>query len=269
MSRTRIRDFLVATVSTLTLCAVAGQPAVAEEPIKHYILIALGETTDVLVLDRWYLNHHAPETLQRTRRAQTRYVSYRTYALTSDERARFRAVTGRMTEIGFDSLATFRAGFTPEARARVTMTPTPTELGDAMEVISVTIPDQPDIVVKEGAAAERPQPYFRWILFVDYPDSADAAAGDAWLERLVARVAGGREQVRRAYVYRGVREENPYQRVVELWVDDRVAWRAAVVGDTLAEAAPWGGDLFDLDIRSAFIGERPDLNFLTRELATP
>jgi hypothetical protein len=269
MGRTRNRGFLVATVSTMSLCAGGLQVAEAAEPIKHYIMIDLGEATDVLVLDRWYLNHHAPETLQRTRRAQTRYVSYRTYAQSSEERARFRAVTGRMTEIGFDSLATFRAGFTPEARARVTMTPTPPELGDAMEVISVTIGDQPDIFVKEGAAEERSKPYFRWILFVDYPEDADAAAGDAWLERLVARVAGGREQVRRAYVYRGVREENPYQRVVELWFDDRAAWRAAVVGDALAEAAPWGGDLFALDIRSAFIGERPDLNFLTRELATP
>lgn len=36
-----------------------GQPAGAAGPIQHYILIDLGPSTDVLVLDRWYLDHHA------------------------------------------------------------------------------------------------------------------------------------------------------------------------------------------------------------------
>src|SRR5574341_916553 len=68
--------------------SAAPQPAVDPEktgPIKHYIMIEMLNGVDLLLLDRWYITYHAPETLRRTERRQTKYATFRTYALSPDE----------------------------------------------------------------------------------------------------------------------------------------------------------------------------------------
>jgi len=281
-ARARGVGMAVLALAVLSTQACATEPAapvatgsstgssqvINDAAIKHYIMVDLDETTDVLVLDRWYITHHAPETLTRTGRAQTQYQTSRTYALAPDTAARWRATRGRMTHIGFDSMASFRAGLTPDARARVTMTPPPAELAAGMTVTSVTIAQSPDVALKDDAADTKETPYFRWVLFLNYPDGVDVGSGDAWLEQALAEGLGPRADVRRIFLYRGVRASNPYARVVEVWFDDRRAWRAAVDDAALDVAAPWGGSLSDLDLRSAFIGERPDIDFMT-QMRTP
>lgn len=260
-----------ATLSALFTVAGAAfaQDEPTPAPIQHYIMVDIAPTTDVLVLDRWYITHHAPETLARTERAQTEYVSYRTYAVASERAERFHAVHGRMTEIGFESMAAFRAGLTPEARARVEITPPASELRMGMTVLAVTIPEAPDVVIADFEPEPREVPYFRWIMFLNYPDDADEADADAWLESHIADTFVSEEGARRAYLYRGVRGTNPFSRVVELWFDDRAAWRAATDAELDGEAAPWGGGLLDLDLRSAFIGEQPDLDFMIEQRVSP
>lgn len=265
-----LRSFVTAFLASGALSfAAAAQEASPEAAIQHYIMIDIAPTTDVLVLDRWYVTHHAPETLQRTERAQTNYVSYRTYATAPERAERFHAVHGRMTEIGFASMAVFRAGVTPQARARVEVTPPPPELRQGMTVLAVTIPETPDVVIADFEPEARDVPYFRWIMFLNYPDDAEEVDADAWLEAHLTDVFATAAGVRRAYIYRGVRGTNPFSRVVEIWFDDRAAWRAVADGAFGGAEAPWGSGLFDLDMRSAFIGDRPDLDFMTEARVSP
>lgn len=270
------RMFLKSVFSIFAFCVNTNLVSASElgsQPIKHYIMIDLSEGTDTLVLDRWYVEKHAPETLTRTQGVQTRYQSYRTYQLNHDEQARFHAVHGRMSEIGFENMKSFLAGSTPKARARVKMTPAPHELAANMKNTVMTIPDQASYIIAEKPMPTKQTPYFRWVIFMSYPSGVDLKRGDEWMNDLVTQSPS----TRLAYIYNPVRKQRrkpdakgeAFTRVVEVWFEDRAGWKKAIADGEFAGKAPWGDTLLDMNIRSAFISERADLDFLTNDRVTP
>ncbi|MEZ6023629.1 MAG: hypothetical protein R3C16_09535 [Hyphomonadaceae bacterium] len=268
----------LAAAALLTLGAIARADAQTDAPIQHYIMIDLQDGADLLALDRWYINHHAPETLARTERAQTRYVSYRTYRLADEEYQRFNAVRGRMTHIGFASLKAFRAGVTPAARARVAVTPLPPAVAAGFSTETVTMRAAPTRMFKDEPTPERATPYFRWIAFMRAPEGVEASVFDAWVNDQLAPSLAQAEQAKRVMLFAridalpGARGDGaPYTHVLEVWYESRADWRAATAGlDNLAQAAPWGGAAFpNMPLRSAFIGERPDLDFMSEAPVAP
>src|SRR5262245_30559253 len=63
--------------------AAATAPRAAAGPgdvaVKHYIPIRLKPGMDQLVLDRWYMTYHAPQTRRAYKAWQRNYVSFRSY----------------------------------------------------------------------------------------------------------------------------------------------------------------------------------------------
>ena len=96
--------------------------------------------THLLLLDRWYITYHAPETLQRTQRRQTKYVTFRTYALPPEAAKAMNMWQGRMTEIGFASLADFNKGWVNIEEERKKITLPKGELRGGSRNETVTIP---------------------------------------------------------------------------------------------------------------------------------
>ncbi|MBI1760737.1 MAG: hypothetical protein HYR56_04800 [Acidobacteria bacterium] len=249
------------------------QPALDPEktgPIRHYIMIDLLNGADLLLLDRWYITYHAPETLQRTQSRQTRYATFRTYALPPEEAKAMNMWQGRLTEIGFASLADFNKGWVNIEEERKKITLPKGELRGGFRNETVTIPLKPNEVFVEQPTPAKDNPYFRWIFFYAYPDGVSETVGEQWFHAVLAKELAARAGVKRFVTYRSVRSTGKWNRVAELWFDSRNEWKKAVYDARGAFTKPaWGGEFPFLKFQSTFIGENPDLDFLTGKQAIP
>jgi hypothetical protein len=113
-------------------------------------------------------------------------------------------------------------------------------------------------------------PYFRWIFFYEYPEGVSVEAGEKWFREVFARELTARPGVKRFVTYRSVRGAQKWNRVAELWFDSRSEWKKAVY-DHLGEFTKpaWGGTFPFMKFQSTFIGENPDVDFLTEKQAIP
>ena len=249
------------------------RPAIDPEktgPIKHYIMIEMLNGVDLILLDRWYITFHAPETLRRTDRRQTKYVTYRTYTLPVDEIKAMNAWQGRMTEIGFASLAEFNKGWVNIEEERKKITLPKGELRGGFRNETVTVRLKPDDVFVDQPTPEKDNPYFRWIFFYDYPDGVKEGDGEKWFRDVFAKELAARPGVRRFATYRSVRSAGKWNRVAELWFDSHADWKKAVFDARSQFTKPaWGGEFPFLKFQSTFIGENPDLDFLSGKQAVP
>lgn len=253
----------------LAALAAAAAPTRAQDgPIQHFIMVELQNGADLLALDRWYITYHAPETLARTGGAQTRYVSFRTYAVTPQEAADWRMVTGRLTEIGFASVADFRKGVTPEALAAHRPTPPDPSVADGWTTQTVTV-RLPGDSIKAGPAPDKGTPYARWIAFLRPPAGAAPAEADRWVRESFAAGLAAAPGSRQVVVYRPAIPRG-YTHVVMALFDDPKAWRTGMAAFRKAlKPAPWGGALDGVEMRSILVGERPDLDFRTDRRVIP
>lgn len=239
-------------------------------PIHHYIMIDMLNGADLLALDRWYMTFHARETLQRAERRQTKYATFRTYTLPPDEASAMNMWQGRMTEIGFASLADFDKGFVniQENRKKITL-PAPELLGNFRNE-TATIPLKPDETFVDNPTPAKGTPYFRWIFFYEYPEGVSAEAGEKWFHEIFAKELAARPGVKRFVTYRTVRAAGKWRRVAELWFDSHNDWKKSVYDNRTGFAKPaWGGVFPFMKFQSTFIGENPDVDFLTEKQAIP
>jgi hypothetical protein len=251
----------------------AAQPAVDPEkngPIKHYIMIEMLNGVDLLLLDRWYITYHAPETLRRTERRQTKYATFRTYTLPPDEVKAMNAWQGRMTEIGFASLADFNKGWANIEEERKKLTLPKGELRGGFRNETVTVRLKPDEVFVEQPTPAKDNPYFRWIFFYAYPDGVSEESGEKWFREVFAKELAARPGVKRFGAYRSVRNAGKWNRVAELWFDSHSEWKKVVYDARGSFTKPsWGGEFPFMKFQSTFIGENPDIDFLTGKQVIP
>lgn len=235
-------------------------------------MVQLLNDADLLEIDRWYLTYHARETLQRTQRRQTKYATFRTFTLPPDEAKSMNMWQGRMTEIGFASVADFDRGWVQmDANAeRRKLTPLPREIQGGLRVETATIPLKPDEVFVDQPIPPKGVPYFRWIFFYEYPDGVTPEAGEKWFHDVFAKELAASPGVKRFVTYKGVLGKQKWNRVAELWFDRHRDWKSAVYDRRTEFTNPsWGGEFPFMKFQSTFIGENPDVDFLTEKEAIP
>lgn len=239
-------------------------------PIRHYIMIQMLNGADLLALDRWYMTFHARETLQRTQRRQTKYATFRTYTLPPEEASAMNMWQGRMTEIGFASLADFNKGWVNIEEERKKITQPAPELRGNFRSETVTIPLKPDEVFVEHPTPNKETPYFRWIFFYQFPEGGSVESGEKWFREVFAKELAARPEIKRFVSYRSVRGVGKWNRVAELWFDSHTEWKKAVYDRRREFTKPsWGGEFPFMKFQSSFIGENPDVDFLTEKQAIP
>ncbi len=259
--------------STAAQRSVEAQAQIDPEktgPIRHYIMIQMLNGADVLALDRWYMTYHGRETLRRTQRRQTKYASFRTYAMSPEEAKTMNFWQGRMTEIGFASLADFDKGFVNIEEERKKITLPELELRGGFRNETVTIPLKPNEVFVGRPTPEKATPYFRWIFFYEYPEGVSVEAGEKWFREVFAKALSSRPEVKRFVTYRSIRGRQVWNRVAEVWFENPSAWRKAVYERRNEFTRPsWGGEFPFMKFQSTFIGENPDVDFLNETFAIP
>jgi hypothetical protein len=96
------------------------------------------------------------------------------------------------------------------------------------------------------------------------------AAGEKWFREVFARELAARAGVKRFVTYGSVRAGSTWNRVAELWFDSRNEWKKAVYDCRSEFTKPsWGGEFPFMKFQSTFIGENPDIDFLTEKQAIP
>jgi hypothetical protein len=243
---------------------VAAQSA--DPKIKHYIMIDMLDGYDRLWLDRWYMTYHAPERRQVVRNYQRHYLSYATYDIV-DDLAWLNRIYGRMTEIHFDSMDDFRAS---RVNNGVNGFHTPTPGGERIFVTTTaTIPTNPTEVFIGGYPRPIDHPYFRWIVFMNYPDGVARAEVEEWYLQTHARELQNLDGLLRFVSYQPV-SGGGVDRVSELWFQTMQEWKSAVLDSPPTFTAPAWSDSFPfMEIQSAFIGERPDVDFMNDHRVIP
>lgn len=135
---------------------------------------------------------------------------------------------------------------------------------------TATIPLKPNEVFVEQPTSARDNPYFRWIFFYAYPDGVSEDAGEKWFHEVFAKELAARPGVKRLVTYRSVRNTGKWNRVAELWFDSHNEWKKAVYDARGSFTKPaWGGEFPFMKFQSTFIGENPDVDFLTGKQAIP
>lgn len=259
-------------VSTL-LAARPGAAAGGDEPpvaaIKHYILIDLVPGADLVQLDRWYLTYHSKEVRRLWGPWQRHYYSYMT-RYSGPEADRFNVIHGRMTEIHFDSLEDFRTSRVNNEYGLSPFTPPPGGWRGTYTTTMATIPANPNEDFLKAYPPPKETPYYRWIVFFAYPEGVSAEQGESWFLATAAPELARLPGLRRFVAYRTVIEGQAYPRVMELWFDSYVDWKQAVVDHPPQLTPPgWGGEFPFVDVVSAFVGERPDVNFIDDDRVIP
>lgn len=252
---------LLALVALAVFAPVRAQ----EVPIQHFVMVEVTPPVDLLAVDRWYITYHAPETLARAQHRQTRYVSHRSYRFTPEEAEQLKLFDGRLTEIGFASVAAFRAGVTGEAMAAHRPTPPDPTVAAGIKTRTVTV-KLPAVAIKDGATPEKAVPYARWVVFVRPP--AGTADADAWVKEAVAPLTA-LPQTRRVLLHAAAIPRG-YSHVAVFWYDDVAAWRSAMAAQGAALVARLSAqDSPEAPTRSMLVGEHPDLDFRTDKRVTP
>lgn len=284
----RLTTVLILAIATL----FSTTPAAAQQPdakaVKFYIMIDVPDLTNLSALDRWYMTYHSQQMHRAMRVWQKNYVSYRTYIVPDDVAKRFNVWRGRMTEIYYDSIDAFHEGRKNNPFGDL-LNPPPGGWANRSFSRSqpVTVPVNPQEIYLQGSAPPKETPYFRWVIFFRYPAGVSQADGDKWFlgthVKEVAKLPG----LRKYFGYRTIDGETNadsassssaitkagrprYARVEELWFDDYKSWRTAVMDNPPALTAPsWGGQFPYMDYISAFIGENPDVDFISERLMIP
>jgi hypothetical protein len=267
------RSAAVSVVAGLMLSLWPAELTPAQEPsvdaIKHYILIDLAPGRDLVELDRWYLTFHSKEVRRLWGAWQRHYYSYMTrYA--GHEADRFNVVRGRMTEIHFSSLDDFRASRINNSYGLSPFTAPPGGWRGTYTSTNATIPTNPNEDFLKAYPPPKETPYYRWIVFFRYPEGVAAEEGERWFQDThsteLARLPG----LRRCVAYRTVVDSQAYPRVLELWFDSYADWKKAILDEPPRwTPPPWGGEYPFVEMLSAFIGERPDVDFINDDRVIP
>ncbi len=104
MMRTHKVYALAVFLLTLLLAAPAGA-----QMIKEVVFGLFLDAPSEVAADRFYLGHHAPETLRISGPWIRRYVMYRPYDPPAEAVARFGAVKGRYAELWFTSMEEYQS----------------------------------------------------------------------------------------------------------------------------------------------------------------
>lgn len=266
------RTLLAGAVGTTALLWAA--PAFATGAIKHYILIELLPGADQLALDRWYMTFHAPQVRRAYQAWQRDYLSFRSYLPPAEAAERYRIANGRMTEIHFDAIEDFRESRKNPLYGGDLQSFTPPPGGWKANTLfrssTATIPVNPDMLYVSKPTPPKELPYLRWIAFLRYPDGVSLADGDAWFDTVHAKEIAALPGLKRFGLYRTIGERAEYPRVMELWFDGYADWRAAFLSPATRFAAPpWGKVYPFFDMRSIFVGENPDVDFIHDDRVIP
>lgn len=273
MTRPNSRTTAVLVIVGLLLPLWPAGLALAQEPpvdaIKHYILIDLAPETDLVQLDRWYLTFHSREVRRLWGPWQRHYYSYMTrYA--GPEADRFTVVRGRMTEIHFSSLDDFRASRVNNSVGLDTFTAPPGGWRGSYTSTTATIPTNPNEDFLRRYPPPKETAYYRWIVFFRYPEGVSPEDGERFFLESLAPELTRLRGLRRFVAYRTVIDSQPYPRVMELWFDSWADWKRAILEEPPPwTPPPWGGAFPFVDVLSAFIGERPDVDFINDDRVIP
>jgi len=106
----------------------------------------------------------------------------------------------------------------------------------------------------------------RWCRMFKYPDGVSLKDGEQWYLEVYSQEIKQQADLLRYVSYRVLEDppvDTPWHRVEELWYEDFNAWHRVVI-DSPPEYSrpPWGkGEPF-VDMVSAFVKYKPDVDFL-------
>lgn len=221
--------------------------------------------------ERWYFRFHSKEVVRFFGPWLYRYETYRAYA-PPPEAKRFGALGGRMTELWYDNVESYREAkpnSRPYTRAPWTATIPPSGIVGA-RIIVPAMPTE-DFLGKEPTPEEKT--ILRWYCVFKYPDGVSLEDGEKWYLEVHSREVKEQPGLLRYVSHHAVEQspiDTPWQRLSELWYEDFDAWHKAVIHSPRSYTPPpWGKEDPFVDMVSSFIGYKPDVDFLKDNPSIP
>lgn len=268
-----------AALSLGAACATASAAEAAsgaDPAMKLCAMIEVSPSSDMLVLDRFYITYHSREVFRALKAWQRNYVSFRSYLPPPEARDTYGVKYGRLTEIQYDNIGEYsegRANNIYGGSLNSYTSPPGGWAGDQKIFQSwrlLTSVNPQDMFLSLDTPS-KPTPYIRWLVYFRYPKGISLEAGDAWYRGVHAKELAKLPGLKRFGMYQAlaVSEARDYPRAAELWFDDYAAWRRAFLPRPGLTPPPWGGSFPFVESISMFIGENPDIDFVRDRPSIP
>jgi len=227
--------------------------------IKH-VFIGFLDKLNGLEAVRWYFRYHSKEVVRYVGPWLRRYETFKSFP-PPVEAKRFGVVGGFMTELWYSNISDFiEAG----ADSKI-YTPPPGGWGAALGPVTI-VPAVPtnDFLGKEPMPVDKG--FLRWIRVFRYPRDVSLADGEKWYLEFFSKEVKQQPGLLK-YVSHRLLEKPPirtsWQRVEELWYENFDSWQKAVIDSHLHYTSPpWSKQEPFVDMVSAFLKDKPDVDFL-------
>jgi len=238
--------------------------------IKH-VFVGFLNGVDETVGERWYFRYHAKEVVRFVGPWLRRYETFKAYA-PPPEAIALGAMGGRTTELWYANVEDFIEA-RPNDRPYTFESWMAALPARAMTAGVTMVPAMPT----EDFLGREPTPeainILRWYRLIKYPRGVSVEDGEKWYLGVHAQEAKQQPGLLR-YVSHRVLENppirTPWHRLEELWYENLIAWRAAVIDSPPKYTPPpWKSEPPFVDSVSNFIKYKPDIDFLRDNPAIP
>lgn len=246
--------------------------------------------------DRFYLRHHAPETIRISGAWLRKYVSYKPYDPPQEAVERFGAVKGRYAELWFTSVEEYQSRPSHGAWSLPSWETDKNRKMPKGAKYATLVPALPTEEFYDPDPNPENTPIIRWVQAIRYPDGVSVEEGEKWFLEVHAKEALKQPGLLKFISYKcipkgnmaeafpeltesddGSSKEMPkmetpasWVRVVEYWYRDLDAWRTAVIESPPEYTSPsWGGEYPFVEMGSTFIGYMHDVDFLKGDYIVP
>ena len=228
--------------------------------IKHVFVFE--PAMNPIEADRYYFRFHSKEVVRSVGPWLRRYETFRSLEFPPDA-VRFGAVRGRLTELWYNNVDEWQEARPYERPYTAPPGGWESFFGTRLAVTMVPAMPTDDFLGKEPLPEERP--ILRWYQVLRYPEGVTPEDGEAWYLKTHAQEVKQQPGLLRFISHRKVPNvpfRTPWHRVSELWYEDFAAWREGIKSAERCTQPPWGGQYPFVKMVSAFVGYKPEVDFL-------
>lgn len=275
------------------------------EMIKEVVWGLFLDAPSQVEADRFYFRYHAPETIRISGPWLRRYESFKPFTPPVEAVEKFGAIEGRYAELWYASEEEYLSRPNHGAWSLPSWETDKSRKMPKGAKVATTVPALPTDEFYDPDPNPEQTPIIRWVQAIKYPEGVSEEEGEKWLLEVHAKEALKQPGLLKFISHKclsgggsGAPPEMPeggmpdisgtkhewmahpdmdpgekpgsWVRIIEYWYEDFESWKRAVI-DSPPEYTPpsWGGEYPFVEMKSTFIGYKPDVDFLKGNYIVP
>jgi hypothetical protein len=183
------RKCIILSASFFVIAGLLLAPTAGAEMIKEVVWGLFLDAPSQADADRFYMRHHAPETIRISGPWIRWYVSYMPFDPPEEAVARFGAIKGRYAELWFGSEEEYQSRPSHGAWSLPSWETDKSRKMPKGGKIATTVPALPTEEFYDPDPNPEQTPIIRWVQAIRYPDGVSEEEGEKWFLEVHAKEA--------------------------------------------------------------------------------